>query len=71
MTLKEFLTAIATDAEQLAAFQADPDKAMQSAGLTPEEQELMKSGDEQRTREYLQGKGEILDTKMFPPTNKL
>ncbi|TAE33867.1 MAG: hypothetical protein EAZ92_00330 [Candidatus Kapaibacterium sp.] len=59
MTLKEFLTAISTDAEQLAAFQADPDKAMQAVGLTPQEQELMKSGDEQRVREYLQEKGEV------------
>jgi hypothetical protein len=58
MTLREFLTALATDANQLTAFQANPDKAMQEAGLSPEEQELVKSQNEERIKQYLQASGE-------------
>ncbi len=58
MSLREFLTALATDASQLTAFQANPDKAMQDAGLSSEEQELVKSRDEARIRQYIQGSGE-------------
>lgn len=54
MTLREFLSALATDADQLAAFQANPDKAMQDAGLSSEEQELVKSGNQERVYRYFQ-----------------
>lgn len=54
MTLREFLITLATDAEQLAAFRADKDKSMQAAGLSPQEQALVKSHDEERIRQYIQ-----------------
>lgn len=54
MTLREFLITLATDANQLAAFKANKDKSMQDAGLTPEEQALVKGHDEDLIRKYIQ-----------------
>lgn len=59
MTLLEFLTALSTDAEKYAAFQDNPEKTMEEAGISPEEQELLKSNDEQRIREYLHEKSGV------------
>lgn len=56
MTLREFLSSLATDADQLAAFQANPDKVMQAAGLSTEEQELVQSGNQAQIIQYLQGR---------------
>jgi hypothetical protein len=64
MSLREFLSTLATDPERLAAFQANPDAIMQEAGLTAEEQEVVKSADEQRIRQYLQ-ESDPDDTKSF------
>jgi hypothetical protein len=45
---------LATDAEQFAAFKADKDKSMQAAGLSSEEQALVKGHDEGLIRQYIQ-----------------
>jgi hypothetical protein len=74
MTLREYLVSLATNAETLAAFQANPDQAMQKAGLNPEERELVKSRDEGRIKAYVAGR-EGADTPVMviiltPPTKQ-
>src|SRR5512142_557742 len=44
VTLRSFLAGLATDRTKLGAYIADPDAAMTEAGLGPEQQELLKSG---------------------------
>jgi hypothetical protein len=44
VTLKKFLTELAQDAEKLGKFIQDPEKAMKTAGLSPEDQAALRSG---------------------------
>ena len=59
MTLLEFLTMLATDSAKYAAFQESPEKIMEEAGISVEEQDLLKTNDEQRIREYLHQKSGV------------
>lgn len=59
MTLLEFLTMLGTDAEKYAVFQDNPEKVMEEAGISAEEQDLLKTNDEQRIREYLHQKSGV------------
>ncbi len=43
--LTDFLKSLATDQNQLAAFEKDPDRVMQAAGLSSAHQALIKSKD--------------------------
>lgn len=46
-TLHEFLTDLSTDPQKLKAFKADPHGTIQSAGLSHEDQQALRSGDPQ------------------------
>lgn len=51
--LRAFMVRLATDPERLAAFIDDADAAMADAGLSAEERELVRSGDQDRLYEAL------------------
>ena len=53
--LSDFLVALASDHDQMAAFLADPDRACDAAGLTREEREAVRSRDAQRLNVALNG----------------
>lgn len=53
--LYDFLRALSDDPNKLTEFENDPEQAMTAAGLTEEEKDLIKSGDEQRIMRHLGG----------------
>src|SRR3954451_3955491 len=53
--LKRFMVGLASDVGRLGAFMADAKAAMAEAGLTPDEQELLLSGDQGRIYSALKG----------------
>src|SRR3954470_3102767 len=53
--LKRFMVGLASDVGSLGAFMSDAKAAMADAGLTPDEQELLLSGDQGRIYSALKG----------------
>jgi hypothetical protein len=51
--LMRYLVRVASDVDALAAFMDAPEKAMAAAGVTQEEQDLIRSGDQNRIYAYL------------------
>ena len=51
--LYEFLKALSESEEKLSAFERDADEAMTAAGLSEDEKDLVRSGDEQRIMRHL------------------
>lgn len=51
--LTDFLLELAQDPEKAEAFKKDPDKVMAEAGLSEEDQKLLRSGDPQAIREAI------------------
>jgi len=46
MTLKAYMVLLATDAEHLAGFVADPERAVEKAGLSVEDRSVLFSGNQ-------------------------
>jgi hypothetical protein len=53
--LYDFLRGLNDDPYKLTEFENDPEQAMTAAGLTEEEMDIVKSGDEERIMRHLGG----------------
>jgi hypothetical protein len=68
-TLKEFLVELSNAEDLLRSFWSNPERTMDSAGLTPEERDLVLRGDLRGIREYLEEQGEGGDVVFVPPVH--
>lgn len=65
--LRAFMVRLASDPERLSAFIADPERAMNEAGLSDEERQLVRSGDQNRLYAALASRPAVHAAASAPP----
>ena len=65
-TIGDFFVALGNDSELLATFELDPAQALGQSGLSPDDRELVASGDIDRIHDAIRAEGDGWDSIVWP-----